>query len=92
MADLHFLCPNKQKSLGDGLNTESTKSKGDPTLRLSFTEKLGYGAGDAASNFFFQVFNIFLLYYYTDVFGIDAALVGVMFIVTKVVEIGRAHV
>lgn len=68
------------------MNTESAKSNGDPTLRLSFTEKLGYGAGDAASNFFFQVFNIFLLYYYTDVFGIDAALVGVMFIVTKVVD------
>lgn len=68
------------------MNTESAKSNGDPTQRLSFTEKLGYGAGDAASNFFFQVFNIFLLYYYTDVFGIDAALVGVMFIVTKVVD------
>jgi GPH family glycoside/pentoside/hexuronide:cation symporter len=53
---------------------------------LSFTEKLGYGLGDTASNFFFQVFNIFLLYYYTDVYGIDPALIGVMFIVTKVVD------
>lgn len=53
---------------------------------LRFTEKLGYGLGDTASNFFFQVFNIFLLYYYTDIFGIDPALVGVMFIVTKVVD------
>ncbi|HKJ18750.1 MAG TPA: MFS transporter [Xanthomonadales bacterium] len=54
--------------------------------RLSFTEKLGYGLGDTASNFFFQVFNIFLLYYYTDVYGIDPALIGIMFIVTKVVD------
>ncbi len=54
--------------------------------RLRFTEKLGYGLGDTASNFFFQVFNIFLLYYYTDVYGIDPALIGVMFIVTKVVD------
>jgi len=66
--------------------TEIEKSKYDPTQRLSFKEKLGYGLGDTASNFFFQVFNIFLLYYYTDVFGIDPALVGVMFIVTKVVD------
>ena len=58
----------------------------DPTKRLNFTEKLGYGLGDTASNFFFQVFNIFLLYYYTDVFGINPAAVGVMFIVTKVVD------
>lgn len=61
-------------------------SQGVPGQRLAFTEKLGYGLGDAASNFFFQVFNIFLLYFYTDVFGLEAALVGVMFIVTKVVD------
>ena len=53
------------------------------TERLSFREKLGYGMGDTASNFFFQTFNIFLLYYYTDVFGISAAAVGTMFFVSK---------
>ena len=58
----------------------------DSTQALRFREKLGYGLGDSASNFFFQVFNIFLLYYYTDIFGIDPALIGVMFIVTKIVD------
>lgn len=53
---------------------------------LSFKEKLGYGLGDSASNFFFQVFNIFLLYYYTDVFGLNPAAVGTMFLVTKLVD------
>lgn len=53
---------------------------------LRFREKLGYGLGDTASNFFFQVFNIFLLYYYTDIFGLSPAAVGVMFIVTKVID------
>ena len=54
--------------------------------KLKFSEKLGYGLGDGASNFFFQVFNIFLLYYYTDVFGLPAAAVGTMFLVTKVID------
>ncbi len=53
---------------------------------LRFREKLGYGLGDTASNFFFQVFNIFLLYYYTDIFGLSAAAVGTMFLVTKIVD------
>lgn len=53
---------------------------------LKFSEKLGYGLGDSASNFFFQVFNIFLLYYYTDIFGLSPAAVGTMFIVTKIVD------
>ena len=56
------------------------------TQQLKFTEKLGYGLGDTASNFFFQVFNIFLLYYYTDIFGLSAAAVGTMFLVTKIVD------
>ena len=53
---------------------------------LKFKEKVGYGLGDSASNFFFQVFNIFLLYYYTDIFGLAPAAVGTMFIVTKIVD------
>lgn len=56
------------------------------TIPLKFREKLGYGLGDTASNFFFQVFNLFLLYYYTDVFGLAPAAVGTMFLVTKVVD------
>ena len=65
---------------------ETTKPPGVPTEKLKFSEKLGYGLGDAASNFYFQVFNIFLLYYYTDVFGLHPAAVGTMFIVTKAVD------
>ncbi len=56
------------------------------TQKLRFGEKLGYGLGDTASNFFFATFNIFLLYYYTDIFGLTAAAVGTMFLVTKIVD------
>lgn len=65
---------------------ENPTPPGKPAQTLKFTEKLGYGLGDAASNFYFQVFNIFLLYYYTDVFGLNPAAVGTMFLVTKVVD------
>ncbi len=47
--------------------------------RLSLAEKLAYGLGDTASNFFFQAFNIFLAYYYTDVVHIqNSAVVGTL--------------
>jgi GPH family glycoside/pentoside/hexuronide:cation symporter len=46
--------------------------------RLTFKEKLAYGLGDTASNFFFQAFNIFLAYYYTDVVGIPNAAAGTL--------------
>lgn len=65
---------------------ENATSASKPAEALKLSEKLGYGLGDAASNFYFQVFNIFLLYYYTDVFGLHPAAVGTMFIVTKAVD------
>ena len=40
--------------------------------RLRPGEYIGYALGDTASNFFFQTFNIFLTYYYIDVWGIPA--------------------
>jgi glycoside/pentoside/hexuronide:cation symporter, GPH family len=51
--------------------------------RLSFAENFGFALGDTASNFFFQTFSIFLLYYYTDVFGIGAGIAGTMFFLTR---------
>lgn len=39
---------------------------------LKTREYVGYALGDTASGFFFQTFNIFLTYYYVDVWGIPA--------------------
>lgn len=53
---------------------------------LSFVEKVGYGLGDMASNLYLGVVNVFLLYYYTDIWGIDPASAGFMFLVTKIID------
>ncbi len=52
--------------------------------RLSVREKIGYSLGDTASNLFFQCFLLFLMYFYTDVAGLQAAAVGTMFLVTRI--------
>ncbi len=49
--------------------------------RLGIVEKVGYGLGDTSINFFFQFVNIFLLKYYTDVFGLEDTTAGTMFLV-----------
>jgi GPH family glycoside/pentoside/hexuronide:cation symporter len=46
---------------------------------LRMREYIGYALGDTASNFFFQTFNIFLTYYYVDVWGISATALLWMF-------------
>nr|WP_294894419.1 MFS transporter [uncultured Pedobacter sp.] len=52
--------------------------------KLSFKEKVGYGFGDFASSMFWKIFSVYLLFFYTDVFGIPAAIVGTMFLVTRI--------
>ncbi len=52
--------------------------------KLSIKEKIGYSLGDAASNIFFQTFILFITFFYTDVFGLSAAAIGTMFLVTKI--------
>ena len=52
--------------------------------KLSIGEKIGYGLGDTASNLFFQTTIYFMLYFYTDVFGITAKTAGTMFLVTRI--------
>ena len=41
--------------------------------KLSVREKVGYSLGDLSANLVFQTLMMFLLVFYTDVFGISAA-------------------
>lgn len=54
------------------------------STKISIKEKIGYGLGDTASNFYFQMFINFLLFFYTDIFGIPAAAAGTMFLITRI--------
>jgi len=51
--------------------------------KLSFKEKAGYGFGDLASVLYWQTITAYLLYFYTDVFGITAAAAGTMILVSR---------
>lgn len=54
--------------------------------KLSKTEKLAYGLGDAAANFVFQTQIAFLMFFYTDVFGIAAGVAGAILLVSRSVD------
>jgi len=58
----------------------------DLTENLSFKEKLGYGFGDMASNLIFSSMSMFLLFFYTDVAGISAAVIGTIMLFTRIFD------
>ena len=54
--------------------------------RLSFREKLGYGIGDFASATYINFLGYFLLYFYVDLGGLAPAAIGLMLLITKLVD------
>lgn len=50
------------------------------------TEKIGYGLGDVATNFFFQSMILYQNRYYTDTVGLSPALVGWMFLIVRLAD------
>ena len=55
-------------------------------MKLKFSEKLAYGLGDFASNLIFATVSTFLMYYYTDIYGLPAVVVGTILFVARFVD------
>lgn len=51
---------------------------------IKLKEKIAYGFGDMASSMFWKIFGMYLLFFYTNVFGISPAAAGTMFLVTRI--------
>ncbi len=54
--------------------------------KLSLKEKIGYGMGDAGSCMIWSVLALYLTWFYTDVYGLDPAIVGTLFLVIRVFD------
>ena len=52
--------------------------------KLSFKEKIGYGLGDTASHFVWDMVGFWILIFYTDTFGISAAAAGTIMLIARV--------
>ncbi|WP_312333871.1 MFS transporter [Sphingobacterium sp.] len=55
--------------------------------KLSMKQRVGFGAGDLAQNLIYQTVSMYLLIFYTNVYGISAASAGVMFLIVRVVDV-----
>ncbi|AKP67589.1 MFS transporter [Companilactobacillus ginsenosidimutans] len=55
--------------------------------RTSLTERISYGLSDAADNLVFQMMTTYLLFFYTDVFGLTASEVAILFVVARTADV-----
>ena len=71
----------------------STTNETKGFYKLSWLQRIGFGAGDLAQNLIYQTICMYLLFFYTDVYvlGGDAAksagLAGTMFLVVRLVDV-----
>ena len=56
------------------------------SMKLSVTEKLGFGAGDMAVNIVMITMQLIIAYFYTDIYGLDPADMAVLFIVVRLID------
>jgi GPH family glycoside/pentoside/hexuronide:cation symporter len=54
--------------------------------KLSIKDKIGYSLGDAACHIVFDNVMFYMMFFYTDIFGIPAAFVGTLFLVSRVAD------
>lgn len=54
--------------------------------KISLKERMSYGLGDLACNLLFQLVSAYLMFFYTDVAGISLGAVGVIMLVSRVVD------
>lgn len=49
-------------------------------------QRIGYGVADTACNLVWQMLTLYIMFFYTDVMGLPATSVGIMFLVTRLVD------
>jgi GPH family glycoside/pentoside/hexuronide:cation symporter len=56
------------------------------TDHVPLKEKIAYGLGDTGYNFMFELGQVYLLKFYTDILGLPAATAGLVFLLTKIFD------
>ena len=55
--------------------------------RLGWLVRIGFGGGDLAQNLIYQTISMYLLFFYTDIFGLSPATAATMFLVVRLVDV-----
>jgi GPH family glycoside/pentoside/hexuronide:cation symporter len=76
-----FFCSSRRD-----MNSDLDGWQLDPVPMLSAKEKLSYGLGDFGANLLLQAQLTFLLFFYTDVFGISAATAGTILLISRILD------
>ena len=55
--------------------------------KLSWLQRIGFGSGDLAQNLIYQTICMYLLFFYTDIYGLNPGVAATMFLVVRLVDV-----
>ena len=55
--------------------------------KLSWLQRIGFGSGDLAQNLIYQTICMYLLFFYTDIYGLRPGVAATMFLVVRLVDV-----
>lgn len=55
--------------------------------KLNWLQRIGFGSGDLAQNLIYQTISIYLLFFYVNIYGLDAGDAAVMFLVVRLIDV-----
>lgn len=64
---------------------EATSAKG--FYKLTWLQRISFGSGDLAQNLIYQTISMYLLFFYTNVYGLAPEVAAVMFLIVRVVDV-----
>lgn len=65
----------------------TTDSEAKGFYKLNWLQRIGFGSGDMAQNLIYQTISIWLLFFYTNIFGLSPATAATMFLVVRIVDV-----
>ncbi|MDE6136766.1 MAG: MFS transporter [Muribaculaceae bacterium] len=69
------------------MNDTLNKAESKGFYKLGWLQRIGFGSGDLAQNLIYQTISMYLLFFYTNVFGLDPAVAAVMFLIVRIVDV-----
>jgi len=83
---ISYLCSRKsRKTYNDMADNKQTEAKG--FYKLSWVQRIGFGSGDLAQNLIYQTISMYLLFFYTNIYGLNPADAATMFLVVRLVDV-----
>ncbi len=64
-----------------------TTEQSNEFRKLTWLQRIGFGTGDLAQNLIYQTISMYLLLFYTNVYGLEPEVAAVMFLVVRIIDV-----